>query len=247
MQFERCDGCVLGTQVARVLASVKDTEAPVGHQCSHEGCPEVVHGFVPRRGVRPLCPIHRAPAASAARTTTHEPTETSMKHDATNATNATDTPCCTARGCTDAQGRVRVDTTPAFVPFCSHHRQAAHRRVVVWRVSAEIAAQSLVEGLTERPADAPEVPREKAKQGTQPKKVGRAKKASKVQRKVQRKAPTSKATVVEPANGGRALRVVTVVRRLGGVDQAEQLATAVERAGGVAAVCETLAALEDVA
>lgn len=130
---------------------------------------------------------------------------------------------CEARGCGAQVGKVRSDTNPAFAGLCPAHRQTARERANHWGLSAEKAAQTLRDGVTERPAaDADAEPPARRKKARKPAR----------RRAAAKRAPDADA----PADVGAGLalvrRMAAVLERLGGVDAAEALADELDRMGG---------------
>lgn len=129
---------------------------------------------------------------------------------------------CEARGCDAEVGKVRSDTNPALEGFCPAHRQTARERANHWGLSAEGAAQTLRDGVTERPADADAGAPARRKKARKP-----ARRAAAAKRAPEADAPAD-------VGAGLALvrRMAAVLERLGGVEGAEALADELDRMGG---------------
>lgn len=129
---------------------------------------------------------------------------------------------CEARGCGAQVGKVRSDTNPAFAGLCPAHRQMARERANHWGLSAEEAAQTLRDGVTERPAAAGAEPPARRKKARKP-----ARRAAAAKRAPEADAPAD-------VGAGLALvrRMAAVLERLGGVEGAEALADELDRMGG---------------
>lgn len=156
-------------------------------------------------------------------------------------------PPCTAKDCDQPCGRVRADTQPALANLCPHDRSLAHGRARDWGLSLDAAAQTLRDGVTERPPEA--APSRRKHRDAKPSKRSQsAKKApTKTVRKVA-KAKTSKpkAAPSQSPTGllsvnfvptdhaviERVTRALAVVQTLGGIERAEKIAEAHAFGGG---------------
>lgn len=99
-------------------------------------------------------------------------------------------PPCTAKDCDQPCGRVRADTQPALANLCPHDRNLAHGRARDWGLSLDAAAQTLRDGVTERPSEA--VPSRRGHRDPKPSK--RSQSAKKVPTKTARKVAKAKAS-----------------------------------------------------
>ena len=138
-----------------------------------------------------------------------------------------ETPTCAAKDCDQPPGRVRVDTHKALADLCSRDRKLAHDRAAAWGLTLAESAQTLRDGVTERPTE-----RRNAKPAnvSQPRK-----KAPKTARKVAKakgskpKAPPSPTAFEQDYEAhvlDRVTRAFQVIIRLGGIERAEKIAEA---------------------
>ena len=157
-------------------------------------------------------------------------------------------PPCEAKGCTDHRAGVRTDTRPALVPFCRADRKKALDRVRDWGLSISDAAQTLRDGLTERPEAVASSRRKAPAKPSKAEPVTRATKPSAaVAVAPPESTPIAASATPAPAPLADALvrvkRQAAAIARLGGVEAAEQLAAIVADAGGAAVVVEALTTL----
>jgi len=139
---------------------------------------------------------------------------------------ATEIPC-TAKGCDAHRAAVRADTHEELVEFCKRHRKLAHDRARDWGLTLKEAAQTLRDGVTERPTERRDA---KPANVSQPRK-----KAPKPARKVAKakgskpKAPPSPTAFEQDYEAhvlDRVTRAFQVIIRLGGIERAEKIAEA---------------------
>lgn len=142
---------------------------------------------------------------------------------------------CTAKGCDDPQARTRTDTPSGTEDLCSRHRRIAHSRARDWKVTHMIAAQTLRDGVDERPGAATT---SKATKKTSTRKAP-------TPPRVEKTVPRSSSALSDAL--ARVQLHASVIERLGGIDSAQQLAEIVVDVGGVTTVIEALTTLRGLA
>lgn len=101
-------------------------------------------------------------------------------------------PPCTAKDCDQPCGRVRADTQPALANLCPHDRSLAHGRARDWGLSLDAAAQTLRDGVTERPPEA--TPSRRKHQDAKPSKRPKPSQSAKPVKKGAPKTPSQSPT-----------------------------------------------------
>ena len=178
--------------------------------------------FAPRDANGALIPPETPPPPAEEVPAAHEEPVTKT----TDIEEATEIPC-TAKGCDAHRAAVRADTQKELVEFCKRHRKLAHDRARDWGLTLKEAAQTLRDGVTERPTERRDA---KPANVSQPRK-----KAPKPARKVAKakgskpKAPPSPTAFEQDYEAhvlDRVTRAFQVIIRLGGIERAEKIAEA---------------------
>ena len=152
--------------------------------------------FAPRDANGTLIPPETPPPPAEEPAAHEEPVKTTETEE------WPETPTCAAKDCDQPPGRVRVDTHKELVEFCKRDRKLATDRARDWGLTLAESAQTLRDGVTERPTERRDA---KPANRSQPRK-----KAPKPARKVSKpKAPPSPVATLASA----------ITSRLGGLSE----------------------------
>ena len=152
--------------------------------------------FAPRDANGALIPPETPPPPAEEPAAHEEPVKTTETEE------WPETPTCAAKDCDQPPGRVRVDTHKELVEFCKRDRKLATDRARDWGLTLAESAQTLRDGVTERPTERRDA---KPANRSQPRK-----KAPKPARKVSKpKAPPSPVATLASA----------ITSRLGGLSE----------------------------
>ena len=152
--------------------------------------------FAPRDANGALIPPETPPPPAEEPAAHEEPVKTTETEE------WPETPTCAAKDCDQPPGRVRVDTHKALADLCKRDRKLATDRARGWGLTLAESAQTLRDGVTERPTERRDA---KPANRSQPRK-----KAPKPARKVSKpKAPPSPVATLASA----------ITSRLGGLSE----------------------------